>query len=253
MDSNLNSDSVAFYPICFDGSIRAWLKFQKRKLIFFSPFFFSRSSSMFSFLLIFVFSEFCFYLFELGLFVIFLYVHTHTLHLYAATKTISISFKLIDIYVNKNDSWLFVHVVIWFCVYIFFSLLFLSLFLLPYYSIAFALLFSIIRFVPFSLPKRNFFFRSFSHFFSLTLNWYFNATNSHISYSNLVRSFAFALIQHHSVIIFRSAETISTPKHTSNFVVFFPFISLNMKQKLLMMMMMMTKKKSQSLNDARRK
>lgn len=49
------------------------------------------------------------------------YIHIHFTLVRCHRKTISISFKLIDIYLNKNDSWLFVHVVIPFDILFFLS------------------------------------------------------------------------------------------------------------------------------------
>lgn len=106
--------SWRFYPIRRWLNLAAWLKFQTTEKWYFFSLFHSLSLILTASPVV-LFSAvqsytISFYL-ETG-FSSYFYTYTHTLHLYAATKTISISFKLIDIYVNKNDSWLFVHVVI---------------------------------------------------------------------------------------------------------------------------------------------
>lgn len=144
-------DSVSIYPICRWLNLAGLVKISKTNtksdillllfsaVCFFSPFFLS----------------WIYFIFD-GLFVIFSYIHT--LHLYAATKTISISFKLIDIYVNKNDSWLFVHVVILCIVLLLLVVLIRSLFFLPFHLFISLLLFgNISRFNLFRLlPKEMF-------------------------------------------------------------------------------------------------
>lgn len=105
--------SWRFYPIRRWLNLAAWLKFQTTEKWYFCLSFILSLNLTASPVVLFSAVQsytISFYL-ETG-FSSYFYTYTHTLHLYAATKTISISFKLIDIYVNKNDSWLFVHVVI---------------------------------------------------------------------------------------------------------------------------------------------
>lgn len=103
---------LVFHPI------QQWLNSSIRKVIFFIHYFNPSLQQLIALLLLLSVSfRFVLLFFSRArLFIINFYmyegIHTHTLHLYAATETISISFNLIDIYVNKNDSWFFVHVVI---------------------------------------------------------------------------------------------------------------------------------------------
>lgn len=161
-----------------------WLKFQKRKVIFF---FLSLSYRIFCFIFATGFSSDLFYTYN-------------TLHLYAChTKLFQFLSNWLTSMLTKMTHGFFVHLIILLCAH---SILISPVLFHCYCSLQ-AILVRLLRSICSVFFQRNL---NCGVFFSLCVVWYFNAVNSHISYS-IYTLFAYTI-----VIIFRSTEAISTPK-----------------------------------------